>query len=129
MWRSFIFIIIETWEPASLQWSPFKNSDSEQIFSYLLTAQKIRFSIKNFFSKCDQIHSLLLIWSHLLKKSFIENFILVQCGFCRNELAPNTKLNLKYEKLSSNLDVCSTSTRPIGKSDDFIRRLIDTYST
>ena len=93
------------------------------------TAQKMKFSIKDFFSKCDQIHSLLLIWSHLLKKSFIENFIFVQYGFCRNELAPNTKLNLKYEKLSSNLDVCSTSTRPIGKSDDFIRRLIDTYST
>ena len=25
------------------------------------------FSIKDFFSKCDQIHSFLRIWSHLLK--------------------------------------------------------------
>ena len=32
------------------------------------TAQKIKFSIKDFFSKCDQIHSFLWIWSHLLKK-------------------------------------------------------------
>ena len=39
------------------------------------TAQKMKFSIKNFFSKCDQIRSLLRIWSHLLKKSLIENFI------------------------------------------------------
>ena len=34
------------------------------------TAQKIKFSIKDFFSKCDQIHR-----SHLLKKSLMENFI------------------------------------------------------
>ena len=33
------------------------------------------FSIKDFFSKCDQIRSFLRIWSHLLKKSLMENFI------------------------------------------------------
>ena len=33
------------------------------------------FSIKNFFSKCDQIRRNLRIWSHLLKKSLMENFI------------------------------------------------------
>ena len=38
------------------------------------TAQKIKFSIKEFFSKCDQIHSFLRIWSHLMKKSLMENF-------------------------------------------------------
>ena len=32
-------------------------------------------SIKNFFSKCDQIRRKLQIWSHLLKKSVMENFI------------------------------------------------------
>ena len=31
------------------------------------TAQKMKFSIKDFFSKCDQIHRKLRIWSHLLK--------------------------------------------------------------
>ena len=31
--------------------------------------------MKNFFIKCDQIHSFQLIWSHLLEKSLIENFI------------------------------------------------------
>ena len=35
------------------------------------TAQKMKFSIKYIFSKCDQIRS----WSHLLKKSLMENFI------------------------------------------------------
>ena len=33
------------------------------------TAHKMNFSIKDFFSKCDQIRSFLRIWSHLLKKS------------------------------------------------------------
>ena len=31
--------------------------------------------MKDFFSKCDQIHSFLWIWSYLLKKFSIENFI------------------------------------------------------
>ena len=39
------------------------------------TAQKMKFSIKDFFSKCDQIRSLMQIWSHLLKKSLMGNFI------------------------------------------------------
>ena len=41
----------------------------------LFTVQKIQFAIKHFFSKCDQIQSFLRIWSHLLTKSFMENFI------------------------------------------------------
>ena len=41
----------------------------------IFTAQEIKFSIKDFFSKCDQIRSILRIWSHLLKKSLIENLI------------------------------------------------------
>ena len=43
--------------------------------SYIYTAQKLKFSIKDFFSKCDQIGRKLRIWSHLLKKSLMENFI------------------------------------------------------
>ena len=35
----------------------------------------MKFSIKDFLSKCDQIRSFLRIWSHLLKKSLMENFI------------------------------------------------------
>ena len=35
----------------------------------------MKFSIKDFFSKFDQIPSFLTILSHLLKKSLIENFI------------------------------------------------------
>ena len=39
------------------------------------TIQKMKFSIKGFISKCDQIRRKLRIWSHLLKKSLMENFI------------------------------------------------------
>ena len=42
--------------------------------SGVFTVQKIKFSIKDFFSKCDQIRSFLRTWSHLLKKSLMENF-------------------------------------------------------
>ena len=35
----------------------------------------MKFSIKDFFSKCDQVLSVLQIWSYLLKKSLMENFI------------------------------------------------------
>ena len=35
----------------------------------------LKFSIKDFFSKCDQIRSKLRIWSHLLKKFLMENFV------------------------------------------------------
>ena len=38
----------------------------------------MKFSIKDFSSKCDQIRSKLRIWSHLLEKSLMENFIFVQ---------------------------------------------------
>ena len=41
----------------------------------VFTAQKIEFSIKDFFSKCDQIRTNLWVLSYLLKKSLMENFI------------------------------------------------------
>ena len=58
---------------------------------HYITAQKGKFSIKNFFSKCDQIYSFLRIWPHLLKKSLMKNFIfcfmlLVSCGFYHNDI-------------------------------------------
>ena len=35
----------------------------------------MKFSIKDFFRKCDQIRNFLGIWSYLLKKIFMENFM------------------------------------------------------
>ena len=44
----------------------------------IITAQKMKFFIKDFFSKCDQIRSFLRIWSHLLKKSLMKTSFFVQ---------------------------------------------------
>ena len=46
----------------------------------------MKFSIKDFIRKCDQIHSKFRIWSHLLKKPVMENVI-----FCA--------VNLFYSRL------------------------------
>ena len=47
----------------------------------------MKFSIKDFFSKCDQSRSLLRIWSHLLKKSLMENF-----NFCAVKVGLNANI-------------------------------------
>ena len=46
-----------------------------EVIMNIITALKMKFSIKDFFSKCDQIRSFMQIWSHLLKKSLMETFI------------------------------------------------------
>ena len=50
-------------------------SRGDKVTLRIVTTQKMKFSIKEFFSKCDQIRRKLRIWSHLLKKSLMENFI------------------------------------------------------
>ena len=82
----FVYVQISTWRDCVM-------SHSTQTMAWIITAQKMKFSIKDFFSKCDQIRSFLRIWSHLLKKSLIENFI-----FC----AVNVRtLDVKQRALSS----------------------------
>ena len=49
----------------------------------------MKFSIKDFFSKCDQIRSYLWISSRLLKKSLMENFI-----FCAVYISLLSKVDL-----------------------------------
>ena len=45
------------------------------VYHPVLTAQKMKFPIKNFFSNCDQISFFLEIWLHLLQRLSMENFI------------------------------------------------------
>ena len=40
----------------------------------------MKFPIKGFFTKCDQVNSFLRIWLHLRQKSLMKNFIFVQCS-------------------------------------------------
>ena len=57
---------------------------------------KKKFWTKDFFSKCDQIRRILRIWSRLLKKSLMENLILVQVSwklfYVRGELRSRVML-------------------------------------
>ena len=39
------------------------------------TAERMKYSIKSVFGKCDQFNRKLRIWSHLLMKILVENFI------------------------------------------------------
>ena len=49
------------------------------------TARKMKSFMKDIFSKCDQICGKLRVWSHLLKKSLMKNFIFM-CSFGKNNL-------------------------------------------
>ena len=60
----------------------------------------MKFSIKDFFNKFDQIRSLLPIWSHLLKKSLMENFTF--CAVIDGE-NPKMKKWVQYFHIHSRL--------------------------
>ena len=64
----------------------------------------MKFSIKDFFSKCDKIRRFLRIWSHLLKKSFMENFIF--CVVCKR-----LKICSFSKRLLSAINHCVKSVR------------------
>ena len=49
----------------------------------------MKFSIKDFFSKCDEIRRNLRIWFHLLKKPLMENFV-----FCAVFTFQNTNISI-----------------------------------
>ena len=54
----------------------------------------MKFPIKYYFSKCDQICSYLQIWSQLLKKSFMENFIFLCSVPCLDRAYRSFRLSL-----------------------------------
>ena len=56
----------------------------------------MKFSIKNFSSKCDQILRNLRIWSHLLEKSLMENLCIVNLCYVMHQ---NTFRTLTYSEL------------------------------
>ena len=61
-------------------------------------AQKMKFSIKDFFSKCDQVHRELQIWSNL-RKILNEKFLFLYCGLNLVNLVPKLKLHQIYLKM------------------------------
>ena len=64
----------------------------------------LRFSIKDFFSKWDQICWKLLIWSHLLNQSFMKKFFFINFFITFNQLyKTNSKVKHKKHKTIYNL--------------------------
>ena len=57
----------------------------------------MKFAIKNFFSKCDQICRKLRIWSHLLKNYLMGNFIF--CAVIPTKDVRQDEKNYKYDSL------------------------------
>ena len=53
-------------------------SESTDLRNITRTVQKMKFYIKNFRSKCDQIHSFQRIWSHLVKEYLRKTLFFVQ---------------------------------------------------
>ena len=70
------------------------------------TAQQMKLSNKDFFSKCDQIRRKLRIWSHLLKKPLMENFIVcaVMMNFSMTIQHRNINVHHKYFSEKSDLN-------------------------
>ena len=78
-----------------------------------MTAQKMKFSVKDFISKCDQIRCFQRIWSHLLKKSLMENFSFCAVHdrvFC--EISWQLKVVDYFGKKSSTIDNWQGSKNP-----------------
>ena len=73
----------------------------DDINVFLLLSKKMKFSIKEFFSKCDQIRSKLRIWSHSLKNSFMEYFIF--CALCYMEAEPRAILQIHGRNICKNI--------------------------
>ena len=63
----------------------------------------MKFFIKGFFSKCDQIRSFSRIWSHLLKKSLMENFILCPVIVINDEKIWYAKSEVTQNKFDSKI--------------------------
>ena len=80
--ENFIFCVVSLWifdisrflQRLMHRWFSPKNCLDNQNILQKNTAQKLKFSVKDFFSNCDDIRRKLLIWTHLLKKSLMENF-------------------------------------------------------
>ena len=70
----------------------------------------MKFSIKDFFSKCDQIRSFLRVWSHLLKESLLENFNFL-CSV-------NVRMKQNKTQLETNIDTLE---------DDLLMKIIKNF--
>ena len=81
----------------------------------------MKFSVKDLLSKCNQIRRFLRIWSHLPKKSLMENFIFLYSDKFENaQRISNFVSSLSEQNLSELINFNSTWNNRICRfSDDF----------
>ena len=79
----------------SLFWSLYTVLSLPRLVTKIIHWTKNEVYIKYFFSKCDQIHSFLQMWSHLLKKSLLENF-----RFCAVIVSFGTNVNIMQKRIN-----------------------------
>ena len=102
----------KVWKHGRTQWqvfdifqNDFTNEQAVSLYSFhywfftslsiilgIYTAQEMKFSIQDFFTKCDQIHRFLQNWSHLAKISLMNTSFFVQC-----ECIENSEILAKFE--------------------------------
>ena len=75
------------------------------------TAQKMKFPIKDFISKCDQICRKLRIWSHFLKKSLMENFMFCAVAAVTKSEQANLQSTLNKRARGASLKIFVTDSR------------------
>ena len=95
--RSTFLNIIESIDKNILTWRKFSSYPKPFFTATVITAQKMKFSIKDSFSKCDHIRRKLRIWSHLVKKSLMENSIF--CAVNSNNITNTLILNAAIDFL------------------------------
>ena len=85
---------------------------SKSRFDHQITAQKMKFAITDFFSKCDQIRSFLRIWSHLLRKIVMKNFIFCAVDFNFDEYS----ISILNERIFKDVNYLLNENRSIEKA-------------
>ena len=84
------------------------------------TVQKMKFFTKDFFSKCDQIRSFLRLWSHLLKKSLMENFHFL-CNFMKLSSLSMPHENIRKPEVFYYVYVVSRKSRSAAKKNRIMK--------
>ena len=94
--RAYLLSSNKSWSKASAQRSV--------MWQVTHTAQKMKFSSKDFFSKCDQIRNFLRIWSHFLKKSLMKIFIFfwIVTGVVMWQVTDRSEVRHTWSDMTSN---------------------------
>ena len=98
----------------------------EEVYLYLFMTCKLiilqkrrkvykKFSIKDFVSKSEQIRSFLPIWSYLLKKSLMENFLFMQCHSFNssNSIVDEDNANVSSQHDEERLSISEKLQKPL----------------